>query len=62
MGSSATLPSDNPREISRETMAALPISRYEVEVVRVAAHRELVWATNDIQSERVVGWDTGVGQ
>jgi hypothetical protein len=43
-------------------MAALPISRYEGEVVLVAAHRELVRAMNDIQRESLVGWDTEVGQ
>ena len=58
MGSSETLPPDFPREISREAMAALPISRYEGEVVLVAAHRELVRAMNDIQRESIVGWDT----
>ena len=52
------LPSDFPREISREAMAALPISRYEGEVVLVAAHREMVRAMNDIGRESVVGWDT----
>jgi ribonuclease D len=52
------LPSNFPREISREAMAALPISRYEGEVVLVAAHRELVRAMNDIQRESIVGWDT----
>lgn len=54
----STLAQDFPREISRESMAALPISRYEGEVVLVAAHREMVRAMNDIGRESVVGWDT----
>ena len=54
----AALPPGFPREISREEMAALPIRRYEGEVVLVAAHRELVRAMNDIGRESVVGWDT----
>jgi len=52
------LPSAFPREISRETMAALPIRRYEGEVVLVENHRALVRAADDIGHESVVGWDT----
>ena len=52
------LPRDFPREISREEMAALPIRRYEGEIVLVADHRALVRATEDIGLEAVVGWDT----
>jgi ribonuclease D len=53
-----SLPRDFPREISREEMAALPIRRYEGEIVLVADHRCLVRATDDIGHEAVVGWDT----
>jgi ribonuclease D len=52
------LPPHIPREISREEMLALPIRRYEGEVVLVAAHRELVRAMDDIRRESAVGWDT----
>ncbi len=52
------LPPHIPREISREDMVALPIRRYEGEVVLVEAHRQLVRAMDDIGHERVVGWDT----
>src|SRR6185295_10865440 len=52
------LPPGFPREISRETMAALPIRRYEGEVVLVENHRALVRAADDIGHESVVGWDT----
>ena len=52
------LPPGIPREISREAMAALPIRRYEGEVVLVDEHRALVRATDDIGHEAVVGWDT----
>ncbi len=52
------LPPHIPREISREEMAALPIRRYEGEVVLVADRRELVRAMNDIRREGIVGWDT----
>ena len=52
------LPPAFPRDISREAMNALPIRRYEGEVVLVDSHRELVRAVNDIRDERVVGWDT----
>ena len=52
------LPPAFPREISRETMAALPIRRYEGEVVLVENHRALVRAADDIGHESVVGWDT----
>jgi ribonuclease D len=52
------LPAGFPRDISREAMAALPIRRYEGEVVLVADHRALVRASNDIGRESVVGWDT----
>jgi ribonuclease D len=47
-----------PRDISREAMAALPIRRYEGEIVLVADHRALVRAVDDIGHESVVGWDT----
>ena len=53
-----SLPRDFPREISREEMAALPIRRYEGEIVLVADHRSLVRAVDDIGHEGVVGWDT----
>ena len=56
--STSTLPSGFPRDITRETMATLPIRRYEGEVVLVDNHRALVRAADDIGHESVVGWDT----
>ena len=56
--SNSLLPPAFPRDISREAMAALPIRRFEGEVVLVENHRALVRATNDIGRESVVGWDT----
>ena len=52
------LPSGFAREISREEMAALPIRRYEGEVVVVATQAELIRAWEDLAQERIVGWDT----
>jgi len=54
----SALPPGFPRDISREEMAALPIRRYEGEIVLVADHRALVRAVDDIGHESVVGWDT----
>ena len=54
----SALPSGFPRGISREQMAALPVRRYEGEVVMVASHREMVRAVDDIRNESVFGWDT----
>jgi ribonuclease D len=52
------LPPEFPREISREALAALPIGRYEGEVVLVQSRDDLERAADDIHAERVVGWDT----
>ena len=52
------LPPHIPREISREAMAALPIRRYEGEVLVVATPRDLDQAWEDLAQESVVGWDT----
>ena len=58
-GSAASaLPPGFPREISREQMAALPIRRYEGEIVVVATQRDLLRAWEDLAQERIVGWDT----
>ena len=54
----SALPHHIPREISREQMAALPIRRYEGEVVLVHSRGALERAAADIHAERVVGWDT----
>jgi ribonuclease D len=48
----------NPRSISREDMANLPIRRYEGRVSLVATLRDLEQARADIRQERVVGLDT----
>jgi ribonuclease D len=53
-----TLPAGYQREVSREELAALPVRRYEGEVVMVetAALFERAWA--DLAREPFVGWDT----
>jgi ribonuclease D len=52
------LPPGIPRDISRETMAALPVRRYEGEVVMVATSKEFDRAWEDLAQEPGVGWDT----
>jgi ribonuclease D len=54
----SALPSGFPREISREAMAALPVRRYEGEVVVVETPRDLDRAWEDLAQERMIGWDT----
>src|SRR4051812_12606476 len=46
------------REISRETMLALPIGRYEGEVCLVETPDDLARAKADLLQESVVGFDT----
>ncbi len=54
----STLPPGFPRDISRETMAALPIRGYagEVLIVETAADFDRAW--QDLARETMVGWDT----
>ena len=54
----SALPPEFPREISREVMAALPVRRYEGEIVVVETQRELLRAWEDLAQEAIVGWDT----
>jgi len=54
----SALPPHFPREISREEMGALPIRRYEGEVVVIETPRDLDRAWEDLAQERMVGWDT----
>ena len=42
----------------REALAALPLKRYEGEVVMVHSRAALERAVEDLHAERVVGWDT----
>jgi len=51
-------PPNFPREISREEMAALPVRRYEGEVVLVETARDLDRAWEDLAQETMIGWDT----
>ena len=46
------------RNISKEEVANLPIRRYEGEILLVEDARSLQRASEDIQSEEVVGFDT----
>jgi ribonuclease D len=52
------LPPDIPRAIARETLAELPIRRYEGPVRVVASDEELADAMSDLAEERVTGFDT----
>ncbi len=52
------LPPHLPREISREEMAALPVRRYEGEVLLVQTPADLDRAWEDLARETTVGWDT----
>ena len=54
----SALPPGFPRDISREAMAALPIRRYDGEVVVVETPRDLDRAWEDLAQEKIVGWDT----
>jgi len=53
-----SLPEQYLRSISREEMAALPIRRYEGEILLVEDARALAQAAEAIQREEVVGFDT----
>ena len=53
-----TLPAELQRAISREEVVALPIQRYEGEVVVVASGAELERAREDFAQEPLVGIDT----
>jgi ribonuclease D len=52
------LPSDLPREISREAMLELPIRRYEGEIVLVESAQALERAAADLFQEEAIGFDT----
>ena len=54
----SALPPHFPRDISREVMAALPVRRYEGEVVMVETMKDLDRAWEDLAQEAMVGWDT----
>ncbi|MEW6689564.1 MAG: 3'-5' exonuclease [Pseudomonadota bacterium] len=51
-------PPEFPRSVSREEINALPIRRWEGEVLVVGTLREMERAWEDLARERVVGWDT----
>lgn len=53
-----TLPAELTRSITRDEVVALPIQRYEGEVVVVASPAELERAREDFAAERLVGIDT----
>jgi ribonuclease D len=54
----SSLPHGFPREISREEMAALPVRRYEGEVLVVETPQDLDRAWEDLAQEKMIGWDT----
>ncbi len=47
-----------PREISREEMAALPVRKYDGDVLLVESARDMERAWEDLARESMVGWDT----
>lgn len=47
-----------PREISREEMAALPVRKYDGDVLLVESARDMDRAWEDLARESMVGWDT----
>jgi len=46
------------RSVSREEVNALPIGRYEGEIVMVESNRDFDRAWEDLASESSIGWDT----
>ncbi|MBI1942618.1 MAG: 3'-5' exonuclease domain-containing protein 2 [Betaproteobacteria bacterium] len=54
----SALPAEFLRPVSREEINALPIRRYEGEVLVVGTMRELERAWEDLARETAVGWDT----
>ena len=54
----SALPREFPREISREEMAALPVRRYEGDILVVETQGDLLRAWEDLAREKIVGWDT----
>ena len=54
----SALPPDFPRQISREEMAALPVRRYEGDILVVETQDDLLRAWEDLAREKIVGWDT----
>jgi ribonuclease D len=55
-GSSPT--GQHPRQVTREEVNALPVGRYEGEIVMVETHRDFDRAWADLAAEAWVGWDT----
>ena len=47
-----------PRDISRETLATLPISNFEGEILLVSTPTDLLRAWEDLAAEPYIGWDT----
>lgn len=54
----SVLPADFQRQVSREEVNALPVVRYEGEIVMVETHRDFDRAWEDLAAETWVGWDT----
>jgi ribonuclease D len=52
------LPADLLRQVTREEVNALPVGRYEGEIVMVETHRDFDRAWEDLAAEAWVGWDT----
>jgi ribonuclease D len=58
MTAPSALPPELRREISREELAALPVRRWEGEIVLVETPRDFDRAWAELAAERHVGWDT----
>jgi ribonuclease D len=54
----SALPAGIQREVSREELAALPIGRWEGEIVMVETPRDFDRAWADLAGEASIGWDT----
>ena len=52
------LPPGIPRDITRETLATLPISNFEGEILLVSSSTDLLRAWEDLAAEPTIGWDT----
>lgn len=52
------LPPGIPRDITRESIAALPVRSFEGEILLVSTSGDLLRAWEDLAAEPFVGWDT----
>lgn len=58
MTATSALPPEFLRQVSREEVNALPVGRYEGDIVMVETARDFERAWEDLAAEASVGWDT----